>query len=163
MDAETEAAIQQLTDRLEREARDVAERVRWLTRRYEHEWKDAAAWRTHWSAELDALIAEVNMLKATVDSMEQRMSSQPDESQETQSERLFRKINALIAVFAEILFEMLPPDRQPLKERFTKALGDLLTEVIGGAATMAAGTVVALDKRITKLEEKQVGDDGRAR
>jgi hypothetical protein len=79
------------------------------------------------------------------------------QSQESQSERIFRKVNELTAAFAEVLFEMLPPDRQPLKDRFTKALGDLLAEVIGGSTVMAAGVVVALDKRVGEAGRKAGG------
>lgn len=159
MDAETEAAIKQLTDRLEWVAQDAAERIRWLARHHEREWKAAAAWRTQWTAELDALIAEVNILKVAVDTLEQHMVNQIDESQESQNARIYRKVNDLTVTFADVLFDLLPPERQPLKERFTKSLGNLLAEVLGGATTMASGVVVVLEKRVAKLEEKQVGDD----
>jgi hypothetical protein len=153
MDAETQASIAQLTARLETVQRNAAERIRWLSEQHEAEWRDAAAWRSQWTAELDALELEVGLLKLT---LEQYMSN-PNESQH---ERIVRKVNELTAAFAEVFFEMLPPDRQPLKERFSKALGDLLAEVIGGSTVMAAGVVVSIDKRVTALEEKQVGDDG---
>jgi hypothetical protein len=71
MDAETTAAIAALEARLdafeERLLRDVewlAARVRWFAEQHNHEWRDAAAWRTQWSAELDAIIAELALLKA---------------------------------------------------------------------------------------------------
>lgn len=154
MDAETEAAIEQLAVRLEVVAKDVWERIRWFASQHDREWKDAAAWRTQWTAELDALEVEVAVLTTAVRALEQHMT----ETNESQHERIYRKVNALTAIFAEVLFELLPPERQPLKERFTTALGDLLAEVIGGSTTMAAGVVVALDKRIDALESKQVGD-----
>jgi hypothetical protein len=157
MDAETHTAIAQLATRLEQVARDVAERVRWYAEQHEREWKNAAAWRTHWTTELDALIIEVEIVKVAVRALEQHMS----DTNESQSERIYRKVNELTKAFADVLFEMLPEDRQPLKDRFSKTLGDLLAEVIGGSTVMAAGVVVALDKRMTRLEEKQVGDVGR--
>lgn len=155
MDAETQAAIERLAARLEAVRADAAERVRWMAEQHEREWRDAAAWRTQWTAELDALEIELGLVRQAVHALEQHMST----PNETQNERIYRKVNELTVAFAGVLFEMLPPDRQPLKDRFTTSLGDLLAEVIGGATTMAAGVVVALDKRITHLEEKQVGDD----
>jgi hypothetical protein len=155
MDAETQAAIERLATRLEAVHRDVAGRVRWLSEHHEREWKDAAAWRTQWTTELDALILEVELLKSAVRALEQNMG----DTNESQSERIYRKVNELTRAFADVLFEMLPDERQPLKDRFTASLGDLLAEVIGGSTTMAAGVVVALNQRMDKLEEKQVGDD----
>jgi hypothetical protein len=162
MDAETEAAIERLTDRLEAVARDVAERVRWLSMHHEREWKDAAAWRTQWSAELDALEIEVALLKTAVETLERESATAmtvPGSDQRSQNERIREAVQAASDAFVEVLFDLLPPDRMPLKVRFQKTLGNLWAEVLGGATTMAAGTVVALDQRITALEEKQVGDD----
>ena len=150
MDAETQAAIERLATRLEWVARDVQERVRWLSEHHEREWKDAAAWRTQWAAELDALIVEVGLLRVA---MEQHVS----DTNETQHERIYRTVNDLTAAFADVLFDLLPPEKQPLKVRFTTSLGNLLSEVLGGATVMAAGVVVSLDKRISALEERQVG------
>ncbi len=155
MDAETQAAIERLTARLEGVAKGAAERIRWLSEHHEREWKDAAAWRSQWAAELDALIVEVGLLKLAIRTLEQNMTTNPNE---TQHERIYRKVNELTASFAEVLFELLPPDRRPMQARFSAALGDLLAEVIGGATTMAAGVVVGIDRRVTALEEKQVGD-----
>jgi hypothetical protein len=135
--------------------------IRWLARSDMHQIrarveKTGAAWRTQWTSELDALtVIEVDLLKLAVRALEQHMSDTneiPERAHLPQGQRAD-------GCFADVLFEMLPPDRQPLKERFTKSLGDLLAEVIGGSTTMAAGVVVALDKRIGRLEEKQVGDD----
>jgi len=151
MDAETQAAIERLAARLEAVARDMAGRIRWYAEQHEREWRNAAAWRTQWSAELDALLAEVALLTGSVRALEHAMSG------ESQHDRIFRKVNALTVAFADVLFELLPPDKEPLKERFTNVLGDLLAEVIGGATTMAAGAVVSLYERVDALEAKQVG------
>lgn len=162
MDAETEAAIERLADRLEGVARDVADRVRWLSMHHEREWRDAAAWRTQWSAELDALEIEVALLRTAVQTLEQESAATMTRSNadpRSQDERIREAVQAASDAFVEVLFDLLPPDRMPLKERFQKTLGTLWAEVLGGATTMAAGTVVALDQRITVLEEKQVGDD----
>lgn len=153
MDAETLSAIERLATRLEAVQRDVAGRVRWLSEHHEREWKDAAAWRTQWTTELDALILEVELLKSAVRALEQHMH----DTNESQSERIYRKVNELTRAFADVLFELLPDERQSLKDRFTKSLGDLLAEVIGGSTTMAAGVVIGIEKRVTQLEEKQVG------
>lgn len=166
MDAETEAAIKQLTDRLEVVAQDAAERIRWLARHHDREWKDAGAWRTQWTAELDALIAEVELLKVAVRALEQESTTTmttPVSDQRSQNERIMAAVLAASNAFSDVLFDLLPPDRQPLKQSFQKALGNLWAEVLGGATTMAAGTVRVLDERITALEEKQVGGHGESR
>lgn len=64
MDAETAAAITQLADRIEAVREEAARSLRWLSEQHEREWKTSAAWRTQWSAELDALEAQVDMLTA---------------------------------------------------------------------------------------------------
>ncbi len=75
MDAETAAAIKQLADRIEAVGEDMERRVRWLGERHNYEWKDAAAWRTQWSAELDALEAQVNLLTDEVRSLRKQLES----------------------------------------------------------------------------------------
>jgi hypothetical protein len=154
MDAETQAAIAQLTARLETVQRNAAERIRWLSEQHEAEWRDAAAWRSQWTAELDALEIEVGLLKIAVQESEQHM---PDKSQ---NERIYEAVQAASNAWVDVLFEMLPADRQHFKPRFQTTMGTLWAEIIGGSTVMAAGAVVALDTRITQLEAKQVGDDG---
>jgi hypothetical protein len=154
MDAEIDAALTQLETRLEAVRRDAAERIRWTSERHEREWKDAAAWRTQWTAELDALIVEVGLLKIAVQALEQRM---PDKSQ---NERIYEAVQAASNAWVDVLFEMLPADRQPFKERFQKTMGTLWAEIIGGSTVMAAGVIVGIDQRVRVLEEKQVGDGG---
>lgn len=144
MDAETRLILEDLEARLSLLRNDLQWKIR-----------DNAAWRSHWSAELDALIAEVALLTIAVRALEER-TTMPDD-QRSQNERIREAVQAANDAFVEVLFELLPSDRQAIKERFRETLGTLWAEVIGGATTMAAGTVVALDKRITTLEEKQVG------
>lgn len=73
MDAETAAAIKQLADRIEAARGDMALRVDWIAQRHEHEWRDAAAWRTQWSAELDMLEAQVDILADTLRTLRKQL------------------------------------------------------------------------------------------
>lgn len=152
MDAETHAAIERLAARLEAVRADASARIRWLSEHHEHEWKNAAAWRSQWTTEVDALILEMQLLKAAVHTLEQSM---PEKSQ---NERIYEAVQAASNAWIDVLFEMLPADRQHFKPRFQATMGTLWAEIIGGSTVMAAGAVTSLDKRITVLE-KQVGDD----
>src|SRR6266851_2249983 len=111
MDAETQAAIRQLAARVDAAREDAAERIRWLAEQHEREWRDAAAWRSQWAAELDALEIELDLLKIAVRALEQHDMTQPDETQESQNERIYRKVNELTLAFADVLFELVPLDR----------------------------------------------------
>lgn len=153
MDAETHAAIATLAERLEAVRADAAARIRWLSEQHEREWKNAARWRSNWTAELDALEIELGLIKDAVRALEQHM---PEKSQ---NERIYEAVQAASNAWIDVLFEMLPPDRMPFKPRFQSTMGTLWAEILGGTTTLAAGAVVSLDKRLTKLEEKQVGDD----
>lgn len=149
MDAD--AALARLTARLEWLTKETAQQIRWMAERHEREWKDAAAWRTQWAAELDALEIELGLLRQA---LEQHIMAD-----KSQNERIYDAVQAASNAWVDVLFEMLPADRQQFKPRFQTTMGTLWAEIIGGSTVMAAGAVVALDKRVTALEEKQVGGD----
>lgn len=151
MDAETQAAFQQLADRLDAVREDVAARIRWLSEHHEREWQNAVAWRSQWAAELDLLILEVDLLKAAVRALEQYIMAG-----KSQNERILDAVQAASDAWVDVLFEMLPADRQPFKARFQTTMGTLWAEIIGGSTVMAAGVIVGIDERVAKLE-KQVG------
>lgn len=152
MDDDTRAAIEA-----------VWARIRRLSEMHEVEWKTAARWRDQWGAELDALIAEVSLLTADIRELQRKHTM----TQPSQSERIMAAVRNLTSAFSDILFDLLPPEKEPLKARFNQVLGDLLAEVIGGASVMAAGAVVGVDQKAerahARIDElaRQVGGDGK--
>jgi hypothetical protein len=156
MDAETQASIAQLTARLETVQRNAAERIRWLSEQHEAEWRDAAAWRSQWTAELDALEFEVGLLKLTLEQhiMPDRNAILGDELTQT-----IDKINAVVR-------DKVPPAWAQDVDVLFRLFGDFWAHTLGRATVLAAGAVRAVDEkveavadRVTQLE-KQVGDDG---
>lgn len=155
MDAETQAAIERLAARLEAVRADAAERVRWMAEQHEREWRDAAAWRTQWTAELDALILEVGVLKLTLEQhMADRKALLGDELTQT-----IDRINVIVR-------GKVPPAWVADVDELFGLFSDFWAHTLGRATVLAAGAVRVVDDkveavadRVTELE-KQVGGDG---
>lgn len=167
MDDHTRRAFERLSDRLG----ETESRLNTLWNTYHAEQRTADRARQRAYAELDAWIVEVQLLQGGQRNHEHRLKQLESEQHvQSQSERIMAAVQAATDVFTDVLFALLPDDRAPMKARFAKALGDLFTEVISGSTVMASGVVVALDKdikgvakRVTELEERQVGGgDGNA-
>lgn len=157
MDAETEAALAKLTARLEWVAKDAAARIRWLSEHHEREWRTAAAWRTQWAAELDALELEFHLLKVAAQALEQHVM--PD-----RKDILGDELTQTIDQISAIVRDKVPPAWANDVDVLFRLFSDFWAHTLGRATVLAASAVrsvndkvEALEDRVEQLEAKQVG------